>query len=378
MSLIERLSETESYLRPLAFNFPAGLVTRLYSSGKRKFLSEFVDDTPVREYFKEISKPKTLWDIEFNLPLFNAAGMFKYGYGYETCAIQGAGAFLAGTTTSKPRQGNIKNGIKHPFLPFPKSGLAVNWMGLPNEGHATVAKRLSKEVRIGKCPIGASLSKDPGASGKEALEDLVEGIKLYDKAKVDFIEINESCPNVPHEVAEKNDKNLDQSLINRLEYISKNFIEKKDRNIPLIVKFSCDTDINQVKDLTELLIDLKFDGVNLGNTSTKYKEIATEVNSKELNHFQYFTETFGGGVSGKYLKDLSFDLAAKAVEVANQKDSHEFHVIRTGGISSPFDLDRSEEAGISLNQWYTGYFKVFAEYGHAVYKEFFRNIEIED
>jgi hypothetical protein len=49
--------------------------------------------------------------------------------------------------------------------------------------------------------------------------------------------------------------------------------------------------------------------------------------------------------------------------------TQEFHVIRTGGIESKQDLEDSERAGISLNQWFTGYFENFARYGHNVYKQ---------
>ena len=51
--------------------------------------------------------------------------------------------------------------------------------------------------------------------------------------------------------------------------------------------------------------------------------------------------------------------------------SQEFHVIRTGGIETLQDIQDSERAGISLNQWFTGYFENFASHGHKVYEELF-------
>ena len=35
------------------------------------------------------------------------------------------------------------------------------------------------------------------------------------------------------------------------------------------------------------------------------------------------------------------------------------------------DIQESEKAGISLNQWYTGYFENFAKHGHDVYDKLF-------
>jgi hypothetical protein len=49
----------------------------------------------------------------------------------EVAARQGAGGWLAGSTTARPRAGNAGT----PFVPYPRSGAASNWLGLPNPGH---------------------------------------------------------------------------------------------------------------------------------------------------------------------------------------------------------------------------------------------------
>ncbi len=311
------------------------------------------------------SKRRRLWDIEFNGCLFNAAGMFKNGGGYYICAAQGAAAYLAGTSTFNARTGNIKNKITHPFLPFPESHSALNWMGLPNDGHRVIAKRLSEIEKQRGCPVGVSIAADPEGNEMESLKGVIEGLMIYDKAGVDFIELNESCPNVPH-----HNDNADENFIKRLEYINKNYIKVKKRNIPVIVKFSVDINTVTLIKILDILIDLDFDGINIGNTSTDYGTNKAMIHSNEVEHYEYFINEYGGGVSGLPLKEKSLNLAATAIEyISTRNVPKEFHIIRTGGIETQADIVESRNAGILLNQWFTGYFEAFSQYGHKLYEK---------
>lgn len=367
MSLLETFAEVEHHLRPLIAYLPADAAARITSYGKKQFLKKYVNDTIDEKIIFRKDHSVKLWDIRFNAPIFNAAGMFKMGYGYQVVAMQGAGAFLAGTTTYHSREGNIKHNTTHPFLPFPRSNAAINWMGLPNQGHEVVASRLSKIERIKNCPIGASLSYDSGDSKEMSLKNMVLGLEMYEKAGVDFIEINESCPNVEGKSVSNN---IEPELLDRLEYISKNFIAKIQRNLPVIVKLSNDTNYNQIRDLVRLLTDLNYAGVNFGNTSTRYQDLEKYIKRKEKHHYYYFYNNFGGGVSGEPLKTASLELASQAVKsVKSIQTKNEFHVIRTGGISSTSDINDSIQHGIQMNQWYTGYFKNFGTKGHKLYKK---------
>jgi len=111
----------------------------------------------------------------------------------------------------------------------------------------------------------------------------------------------------------------------------------------------------------------------LGNTSTAYDDVRHDMEPADLQLFDYFTKEFGGGVSGRTLKYRSLFLAATAREVLRQiNPPHEFHIIRCGGIESLDDIRQSQRHDIMLNQWYTGYYSAFAEYGHAVYQRFAR------
>jgi dihydroorotate dehydrogenase len=380
---IEFIARSDNKFRPFLLKLPPYVVSFIYSNARKPFLNWLQNSKPDKIYLPPTEESRKLWGIHFPSSLFNAAGMFKNGHGYELAAMQGAGAFLAGTTTAIPRKGNSKNGIIHPFMPYPSSGAASNWMGLPNEGNSIVAKRLSRIERINNCPIGASIAGAPEQTGIDALEGIVEGMKLYELAGVDFIELNESCPNIPHDAncesslaiqanAKISNNCIDDKLVERLESISQKFLKNRKRNLPVIVKFSNDTNIEQLPALLDILINLGFDGINIGNTSTQYLAFRDKIILNELNKFDYFTVTYGGGLSGRILKENSLKLSTYVVEYIERHQSpQEFHIIRTGGIESKDDLEESKLAGIQLNQWFTGYFENFARYGHDLYKILF-------
>ncbi len=366
--LIEKAAKLESYLRPIiVHNFP-DLSIRLYSTSRKTFIERLVNSVIPNKIESNRFIKKKIWDIEFSNNLFNAAGMFKNGLGYQLVYNQGAGAFLAGTTTYLPRKGNYKNGVLHPFVPLPKSNAAINWMGLPNNGHSNIAKILSNIDKREGCPIGISISADPDIDDLQSLNNLVEGFKIYNKANVDFIELNESCPNVAHHQSNNHDS-IDQSLINRLEYISQKFLSKRNRNLPVVVKFSVETDLNQIPTLIKILNDLNYDGINFGNTAKNYNNYLNQIDVGELKAYNMFTHTFGGGISGRPLNQLSLNcckLATETISTINSKS--QFAVIRTGGIQTCDDILESEKYKIDLNQWFTGYFEQFAVYGHNLYK----------
>ncbi|MBI5323746.1 MAG: hypothetical protein HZB41_00415 [Ignavibacteriae bacterium] len=367
----EILSLAEFKIRPIITKLPPSIVVNIYSPARKTFVKLLASERRSKRYIPPDSETRNLWGINFQSGIFNAAGMFKHGEGYYTMAMQGAGAYLAGTSTGMYRRGNEKHGIIHPFIPYPRSGSASNWMGLPNSGNSELAKKLSKIEKIDGCPIGVSISASPELSESAAMKEVVGGLFEFKKAGVDFIELNESCPNVPHENNGKNSA-LDEHLLNRLEFIGKNFIEKSAVKVPVIVKLSNDTDIIFLPALLDILTDLKFGGVNFGNTSTEYEHYSELIVPEEKSIFDYFTTNFGGGLSGRLLKHRSYELASFASKyIENHQSSDEFYVIRTGGIESIEDLRQSDESGIALNQWFTGYFESFARHGHSLYKHLF-------
>lgn len=374
MTLVETIARLEKYSRKLLPRLNNSNAAKIFSSGRKIFISLFYSDDINYKICPPESLKIKLWDIEFRSGLFNAAGMFKNGEAYYLTYKQGAGAYLAGTTTSKERIGNIKNNIVHPFVAYPNSGAASNWMGLPNSGNEKVAKSFCQLEKFKGFPLGISLSLSPQVPFDSAMKELVSGMEMFSKAGVDFIEINESCPNVPHTNSGRYPL-LDSNMIDRLSYLSDKFLKKRERNLPVIVKFSCDTSAELLPELLSVIVDLQYDGVNFGNTSTDYNYTKEFISPKDVSLFDYFTTTFGGGVSGKPLKEKSLSLSALAIDlISKMKIKREFHIIRTGGIFDENDIRVSSSYRILLNQWFTGYFDAFSRYGHHLYEKIYEKI----
>ncbi|MEM9291125.1 MAG: hypothetical protein AAGD01_05565 [Acidobacteriota bacterium] len=357
----------DEMLRPLLVRLPPRVPVTLYSYGRQLFLAVLVEERP-KPYQPPARWERELWGLRFRSPVGNAAGMFKNGEGYELVAAQGAGFYLCGTTTATPRKGNRRHGVMGPFAPYPSSHAASNWLGLPNEGHAVVAQRLGNLRRVDGCPVGASLSADPGTELEQGLEGLIAGLEAYEAAGVDFLEINESCPNTE-------DESASEQLWERLEALAEAFLRRRQRPLPVVAKLSCDTDPRQVPALLDHLLACGFDGANFGNTSTDYSRARQQIAAPERHLFDYFVGHFGGGVSGRPLAPASAGLLAVAREhlEANPPD-REFHLVRTGGVEGAADAAASLEAGAALCQWYTGYFEAFAEEGHQIYEHFYREL----
>ncbi len=367
----EVLAGFEARLRPLLTRLPPSLAVAIYSVGRKRFIAAFARRPPA-ESFAPQGLERELWGLSFRSPIANAAGMFKNGEGYEVAARQGAGAYLAGTTTHRRRSGNRRRGVAQPFAPYPRSGAASNWLGLPNVGHRQVARRLERLTRVDGCPVGASAAAcpDPDVAPELKLEQLVAGLERYRAAGVDFLEINESCPNTAE------DPGGFEQMRARLGYVAEHFLAHRRSALPVVVKLSCDTAVADVPEVVASLIDLGFDGVNFGNTSIAYERHRQRINRAEAGLFDDFTRTFGGGVSGRPLKADSLRLVEAAAElVASDRPDREFHVVRTGGIEDAGDVRRSLDAGASLCQWYSGYFEAFGRDGHGVYRKLYEGLE---
>ncbi|MFP4529008.1 MAG: dihydroorotate dehydrogenase [Candidatus Kapaibacterium sp.] len=366
MTFAEITARAEHAIRPLMVKLPPALVSHIYSRSRKLFLRMLDAENIANPCQPDPALGRTFWGIRFNSPIFNAAGMFKLGEAYRTVARQGAGAYLAGTVTPQPRRGNIRSGIPHPFMPYPASGAASNWMGLPNPGAESLARRISNIEKIPGCPVGVSISASPEASGPGALEDLMNAMNLLESAGVDFFELNESCPNVP---GHKNGlAALDEHLTERIDYLHQKFLKIRKRNLPVIAKFSTDTDPAQAPELIAALADAGFDGINFGNTSIDYIFISEKIKRVDRENFDYFLGNFGGGISGAPLRSKSLELCMTAAEyIRNHLPAREFRIIRTGGVASPAEFERSLDCGADMAQWFTGYFDAFARHGHQLY-----------
>ncbi|MCX7930634.1 MAG: hypothetical protein N2663_07955 [Chlorobi bacterium] len=366
MSLVELLARVDAAVRPALISvLPPRLAVAFYSWARQIAVRTLMASSPPQPVVPPPTLERRLWGIRFRSPLFNAAGMFKHGEGYALAYRQGAGAYLAGTTTALPRMGNVRRGIALPFVPYPRSSAASNWLGLPNPGHRAVAQRIASFERYEAFPIGASVALDPGDFSIDALEQLLEGLWRYREAGTDFFELNESCPNTGDDHAAMN------ALSERLRVIAERFIQPS--GAPVLLKISSDTEAAVIEQIVPLLGELGYAGVTIGNTSTQYNFHRAMIAASERRTYDYFVQTFGGGISGAPIRRQVVESVSVAARAAAQCPG-EFHIIAVGGIANGSHVVTAIETGASLTEWYTGYFERFAQSGHLVYETLWQEI----
>lgn len=368
-----KLTKIENKFRPVIVSELGPIipktVIRAYSFGRKYFLEKYKEEPLPPPYIPPKQLERVLWGLTFRSPLMNAAGMFKNWElrNYERACCEGAGGFWNGTGTSDERAGNQINGIWHPFLSYPKSGAASNTLGLPNDGDKTNSHRINEIKGKHKIPIFQSLALSPSLREGEKFSELVKSMRLYESAGVDGIEQNESCPNT-------REKSSYEELEKRTKYMDEAFLRRRQRNLPVIFKLSTDTNPDDIPFILDLLFSHGYNGINLGNSSTNYGALRHFIDTSERKMFDYFTANFKGGITGRPLKEKSLALCARAAEYLKEgPPTQEFHVIRTGGIESHVDLIESDRAGVSLNQWFTGYWENFDMFGENVYKAILEN-----
>lgn len=362
------LARWEHKLSGLITKLPPKTVVSKYSSGRLDFLEKFKHEE-CKPYAPPKELERTLWGITFRSPIMNAAGMFKNGECYKLMHDEGAAGFQGGTTTWGGRRGNEKEDIFLPFAPYRRSHASSNWLGLPNIGDEEVAKVYRGFERKPGFSLVHSIMENPDIMDKkEKLDRLIDAAKLYERVGVDVLFKNKSCPNTG-----EGKPNYDL-VFEDLRYFSEHFLKGRERKFPTAVKWSTDTKVEDVPRILDTMFELGYDGVEFGNTSTDYKGLRDSIVERERKLYDYFTSTFGGGVSGAPLKPRSLLLCTAAVQYLRAgPPKQEFHVWRTGGVQWADDIKDSDKIGVSMNTWFLGYWDKFAEHDHDIYKNIYKD-----
>lgn len=320
--------------------------------------------------------PCSALGLRFRSDLGNSAGLDKDGTLLDFNFDLGAGFAVVGTVLNAPHTGNLFpmwGGLVdcNAWTPLPFSGGALNSLGLPAHG-VDVAVRNIAEFRKRRgitpqghetanlphatCfPIGVSIMGHPKQEGKEKLDGVLECVRKAIPV-ADFIEINESCPNVKH-------GGDSSGLAARLDGVTKLRDDMKNstgRHVPILVKLG---DLGDADTTVQLLAKHGVDGIVLLNTQRDYD--AFDLPSVDKSLLKHYTSTYGGGLSGPPIKKRSMQQAAAATAaVQKQGLQNRFVVVHVGGISDAGDVQESRKTGAELRQWYTGMVNALAE-GHC-------------
>jgi dihydroorotate dehydrogenase len=341
-----KLARIDSALRPiLARILPASFFTKLYVKNRSSFIN-FLEKSMKETIAGDFHKTEVC-GLTFRNDLGNAAGLDKDGSLLEFHYKIGAGFAVVGTVLDKPHTGNIvRYGNKdyNPWTPLPNSASALNSLGLPSKGVDTAVEKIGQfknEFQPKNFPIGVSIMGHPLQEGEEKLSGILECVEKMNPL-ADFIEINESCPNVAH-----GSDNAD--LLKRLTAVMS--VAK----VPVFVKMG---DLGDTSKTLDLMVESGVQGVAGLNTQKDYDYYRPKVSVGDIGLFDYYTKEFNGGISGELIRDRSFEQIKNASEYIAQKNL-DLALIHVGGITNSEDVKLSREYA-PLREWYTGFMEAIS------------------
>ena len=266
-----------------------------------------------------------LFNKDLKNPIGMAAGFDKNAEVYNQLFKLGFGFVEVGTITPLNQYGNPKPRV----FRLVEDEALINRLGFNNYGAQNVLERIKKNPRNGILGINVGPNKDT----ENRLEDYLDGLKSFYEV-ADYITINISSPNTENLRNFHDEDRLDE-LLNK---IKKEKI-KLNSKIPIVVKIAPDIDDDEIKNISEVLINNEVEAIIISNTSD-----ATREKLKDVQKYQK------GGLSGKPIEDKSNILINKFYKLLKNK----IKIIGVGGVDSGLSAYNKFLSGASYVQLYTG------------------------
>ncbi len=262
---------------------------------------------------------QNIWGREFYNPVGLGAGFDKNGVAIKALSALGFGYLEIGTVTPKAQRGNPKPRL----FRFPEEESLQNGFGFNNDGSYAVSKRVKKLYPF-VIPLGINIGKNKDTKDEDAIKDYEILIKNF-KDLADYLVINISSPNTPNLRTLQN-----ADFIKALFSLGKSLTSK-----PILLKIAPDLEVEYAINLCYEAINAGASGVVATNTTIDYSLLANPKNF--------------GGISGKALKDKSFNLFVEIAKELHKKTT----LISVGGIDSGEEAYKRIKAGASLVQVYS-------------------------
>jgi dihydroorotate dehydrogenase len=218
----------------------------------------------------------------------------------------------------------------------------INRYGFNSEGLDAVAKRLEAYVatrdttaghhRAGV--LGVNLGKNK--TTEDAASDYVQGVHALGKY-ADYLVVNVSSPNTPGLRSLQGKKQL-HHLVSQVIQARDEVQKQQNRKIPLLVKIAPDLTSDDKKDIADVALDLKLDGLIVSNTTLSRPESLTSPFKEE-----------SGGLSGTPLREMSTQVLSDMYKMTKGK----IPLIGVGGVSTGKDVYEKIRAGATLVQMYS-------------------------
>ena len=315
-------------IKPFLFQFDPEKV-HYFTFSMIKLLTSIPGVNLLLKYLYVVEDPKlerVVFGLKFPNPVGLAAGFDKNAVLYKELSHFGFGFIEIGTLTPKGQPGNPKKRLYR----LKEDQAIINRMGFNNDGVDDAVKRLKKNTSV---LIGGNIGKNKVTPNEEAVNDYTYCFNaLFDY--VDYFVVNVSSPNTPNLRALQ-----DKAPLTHLLSTLKKLNDKKESPKPILLKIAPDLSNDQLRDIIDIVITLKIDGVIATNTTL----------SRDGLHSVHKTEV--GGLSGKPLTKRSTEVIRFLIKESNNA----FPIIGVGGIHTPEDALEKLDAGAALVQLYTGF-----------------------
>jgi dihydroorotate dehydrogenase len=272
--------------------------------------------------------PCEMMGLHLDNPIGLAAGLDKNGDYINALAALGFGFIEIGTVTPKPQTGNPLPRL----FRLPEYNALLNRMGFNNKGLDYVVERLKNSTYKGV--MGVNIGKNRDTPLEQAEDDYVLGFQRV-APFASYVTINISSPNTEN-LRKLQQGDLLKILLQHLKHEQKKFFDASKKYVPLVVKIAPDLTHDDIKQMAEIFLAEKIDGVIATNTT---------LSRNGINHFSE-----AGGLSGAPLAKQSTDVIKKLYEVLQEQ----IPIIGCGGIFSEKDIEEKWKAGAKFFQVYTG------------------------
>jgi dihydroorotate dehydrogenase len=277
------------------------------------------------------ANPRTVMGLSFPNPVGLAAGLDKNGEYIDALAALGFGFIEVGTVTPRPQPGNPKPRM----FRLPEAQGIINRMGFNNLGVDALVENVKRAKYRGI--LGINIGKNFDTPIEKAADDYLIGLrKVYTHAS--YIAINISSPNTKNLRQLQGGNELD-ALLEQLKAEQENLAELHRKYVPLAVKIAPDLDKEQIRQIAELLIHHRIDGVIATNTT---------LSREGVENLPHGDET--GGLSGAPVREKSTAVIRELAAALNGA----LPIIGVGGILSGADAVEKIQAGAALVQIYSG------------------------
>jgi dihydroorotate dehydrogenase len=264
----------------------------------------------------------------FDNPIGLAAGFDKNAEVMAAMLKMGFGFVEAGTVTPLPQAGNDKPRL----FRLSEDQAVINRFGFNNAGLDPFERRLKTSKGIGVIGANVGANKDT----EDRTEDYVKGIqRLYGLCS--YFTVNISSPNTPGLRALQSKSSL-IDLVERVLKVREDKIKDGAAYTPILVKIAPDLTSDDIRDIADVAMTSKIDGLIVSNTTITRPESLKSPLRKEI-----------GGLSGKPLMKPS----TATLRAIYQATDGKVPLIGVGGVTSGQDAIEKICAGASLIQLYS-------------------------